>query len=55
MVFQMFCRWVTLRETGRPFGFAAIARPGDEAVLFRMMSTYEATCPGKVLPSVLRA
>ena len=43
----------TYSKNGRPFGLGLIARPGDEAALFRLMSAYESTFPGRPLPPPL--
>ncbi|KAK4144609.1 uncharacterized protein C8A04DRAFT_11444 [Dichotomopilus funicola] len=40
-------------ELSRPFGLAALARPGAERTLFRFMSAYKANFPPRVIPEQL--
>lgn len=40
------------RKNGRPFGAVAIAKPGDEISLIKVMSAWEATFPPRVMPDM---
>lgn len=42
-----------LKDYGRPFGLAIMARAGREDILFRFMSAFEANFPKRVIPPLL--
>uniref|UniRef100_A0A8H7NGZ5 Amidase domain-containing protein n=1 Tax=Bionectria ochroleuca TaxID=29856 RepID=A0A8H7NGZ5_BIOOC len=42
-----------LKDYGRPFGLAIMARAGREDILFTFMSAFEATFPKRVIPTSL--
>jgi Asp-tRNA(Asn)/Glu-tRNA(Gln) amidotransferase A subunit family amidase len=42
-----------LKDFGRPFGLAIMARAGREDILFTFMSAFEAEFPKRAIPSLL--
>lgn len=42
-----------LEEYEKPFGLSIMARAGEEQVLFKFMSAYEAVSPKRRIPSKL--
>ncbi|CAG9998783.1 unnamed protein product [Clonostachys byssicola] len=42
-----------LKDYGRPFGLAIMARAGREDILFKFMSAFEATFPKRAIPTLL--
>ncbi|CAH0023746.1 unnamed protein product, partial [Clonostachys rhizophaga] len=42
-----------LKDYGRPFGLAVMAKAGREDILFKFMSAFEATFPKRAIPTLL--
>ncbi|PVH76796.1 amidase signature enzyme [Cadophora sp. DSE1049] len=40
---------------GRPFGLSVITKPGQDGMIFHVLSAFEATFPGRILPPLLVA